>query len=207
MALCEPTEISEIVQGRTGIHRVYTKVHPPSKNKTWLFSCDCFEEETWFPHKINNNNPNQKHLCSHILKCIAARIIVTHINRDKHCPPWACQLIYQLGNDWITISKAIIKSLTPIPWRDMFNVINPGYGLITFVDTQDYRVEFKNNAWSCSCNRYKILTCPHIQIIKSREEHLQNRRELGINLAQKFLSKIPESSERKYSIMSAQQCP
>ena len=167
----------------------------------WLFSCSCYYDEdknksvpkydlrdsVWFNESnIANNFDN---ICHHIKKCyLARRIYRNHIfDTTNPLPSWVKNTI---GSNYVTQSADIMNDLKPIRWGN--NTMRHGIGKVKIHDYDKYRVyRFSHNVWKCNCRDFaKFGNCIHIVKSKHREEHLQNRRVLCINLARKYLEQL-----------------
>lgn len=164
----------------------------------WLFSCSCYyktDEDITIPkYNLNDNiwfNENKlvknfDDICIHIKKCyLARRINRNHIyDTSKPLPNW---IKTYFGKNYIKISKKIIDDLKPIRWGTA--TMRHGIGKVKIYDYNELKIIlYKNNIWSCNCSYFeKFKNCSHILKYNNINKALQNRRELGISLALKYI--------------------
>ena len=100
---------------------------------------------------------------------------------------WAKNL---LGKNYYKKALTIVQDLSPIPWGSISERYNRhGIGKVKMNDPLYYHVQLKYpRKWSCTCNDYIFFdNCIHITQRQILEKHLQNRRELCISLATKYI--------------------
>ncbi len=214
MSYCEPCTDSWKVRSHDPTAFVYsrfTEIYNRSllfkETRPWLFTCECtqmqeqYEDIQWRKIWITENPLNPSNICPHILICIAAKILTDQdISQHNACPTplsaekkskleWAKE---QLKDTWSS-PEAIVEKLRPNIWFNTWGEIRETGGFIHIRHKQDYHVKhFKNKKWSCTCTKFRTnhpphTNCEHIFRVKILESRLQNRREMCINFAQKFI--------------------
>jgi len=212
--LCGDIIIDETIQAQGETNYVFATLNPGCPS-TWLLSCSCAYDSTdytkWVP-RYNIYDPiwrseqncvnNFSTICNHMQKCIAAKCVFA-------CQTTELPIYYdhmkkeleKMGDDWEEKASIILDNLTPIPWvtnrnpqnrSEIVQYTRHGIGTVPIIDDILYRVQMlKPCIWKCDCKDFSnINNCTHILYIKKREEFMQNRREMCINLAQKVIERI-----------------
>jgi len=201
MLACNETLISEYIEEPGKICYVFGALDP-SDLSAWIYSCSCGyaeKEINWLP-KYNYNDciwiseykcrQNDKSVCKHIKKAFIAKTIVNQINYGIDPPNWAKKLF---GKNYYKKAFELVQDLSPIPWGEISEgYTRHGIGKVKMYDSVYYHIQLKYpNKWSCTCNDYRFFNnCIHITKRQILEKHLQNRRELCIGLATKFIQNI-----------------
>ena len=198
MSICEEILISEYIEVPGKSCYVFSALDP-SDHSAWIYSCSCGysdKEVNWLPnynltdriwiseYKCRNFD---KLICNHIKKAFITKSIVNQINFDLNVPKWAKNLF---GKDYYKKALTIVQDLSPIPWGEIREgYTRHGIGKVKMYDPIYYHVQLKYpSKWSCSCNDYIFFNnCIHITQRQILEKHLQNRRELCIGIATKYI--------------------
>ena len=198
MSLCEEILISEYVEIPNNSCYVFTALDQ-SDPSCWIYSCTCgySEEEINFLPNYNLNDrvwineykcrKLDNTVCKHIKKAFIAKTFVSQRNFGIDSPNWVKNLF---GENSYNKAYHIVQDLSPIPWGEIKKgYTRHGIGKVKMYDSIYYHVQLKYpNIWSCNCNDYKFFNnCIHIAKRQILEKHLQNRRELCIGLAIKFI--------------------
>jgi len=199
MSICEEILISDYIEEPYKSHYVFASLDTSEPN-AWNYSCTCYfsnREINLLPTYYTYNNYNwikeykcrkfKNDVCMHIKKCFIAKTIVNQYQLGIEAPNWAKNII---GKDYYKKSIQIIQDLSPVP----FGEINQGYmrhgiGKVKITDYNYYNVKLISpRKWICNCSDFlHFKFCLHISKRKLLEKHLQNRRELCISLAIKFI--------------------
>lgn len=201
MSLCEEILISEYVEVPEKSCYVFANIDPSNSN-SWKFSCNCgYNNEAlhWLPNYLSmrrklfcwfdeyNCRKLDKSICNHIKIAFAAKTIVNLFQNNNSIEPprWAKNF---LGKDYLKKATEIFKDLSPISLGNQNNE-RYGMGRVKMYDYIYYHVQLKYpTKWTCTCNDYKFFdNCLHISKIQILEKYLQNRRELCISLASKYI--------------------
>lgn len=196
-------EICETVKGEPESNYVFVALDPSNKTNImgqWIYSCSCtydlinnikslpiynIHDSVWQKEEYCMNNRDT--MCSHLKKCIAAKILFrSNLNSTNDDISWSKKI---LGSNWLIDFNYIINEIQPVLWSQNILISSRhSIGKIQIFTYPYYTVRYMNQTWSCNCNDFKkIKLCPHICKIKLREEVMQNRRELCIGLAEKYI--------------------
>ena len=173
----------------------------------WMFSCSCkykSSENKCIP-RYNLHDPIwiseykcRKYydtICKHIKTCYISKIIVIQTRYNINIPDWAKNF---MGKDYYKNSVNTIHEISPIPWGRIDDKNRRhGIGRIKIYDFNEYDIKLINNGfgkknWTCTCEIFNQwnTNCIHIYKTQLKENYLQNRRELCISLARKYINQI-----------------
>jgi hypothetical protein len=196
-------ELCETIKGEHESNYVFVALDPTNNTNVmdaWIYSCSCnydlinniksmpiynIHDPVWQKEEYCMNNRDT--ICFHIKKCVAAKILFkSNLNSINDDIIWAKKI---LGWNWLIDFNYIINDVQPILWsQNIFIRSRHSIGNTKIFTYPYYTVKYMNNSWSCNCTDYKkIKSCPHINKIKLKEELMQNRRELCIGLAKKYI--------------------